>query len=492
MKEWTREERYRRLKDPQELWEMHEEVARSDYRQSFHIQSITGLINDPNGFVWHDNKWHLFYQWCPWGAVHGLKYWYHIVSRDLVTWKNLGVCIMPDREYDNYGAYSGSAMPIGDSLYLYYTGNHRDPDWTRNTYTCLAKLRDDGWTEKYPLPLFGTNPAYTEHQRDPKILYKKELDRYFIILGAQTKDRHGCAIVYSSDDLLHGWNFAGELKVPGFEAFGDMWECPSLEYISGRDVLLFCPQHLTLEGRGDTRNHNGYILGTMDWDSLTFRPDGEFHVLDRGFDSYAAECANNVQDPDKAVLIAWMGQPDVSYPTDEENWSGCLTLPRELTVRNRRLIQQPLPALKQLREEEISLQDYSENKVCPLPRVCEIELYCRPGSLALDLFTGQDGSGGFGIHYDADSGILSIDRSHMMNRINPEQGEVRTRFIPGGLSHLRIYIDRSSIELFVNDGDHVFTSRVFPVEKEAFFTMRGDAFLRMWKLKPAVKDTLVV
>ena len=160
MREWTREEKYRYLKDPQELTELYGRISSSVWRQAYHNQPVTGLMNDPNGFVWHDNRWHLFYQWCPWGAVHGLKYWYHIVSRDLVTWQNLGVCLMPDPEdgYDNKGAYSGSAMPIGDKIYLYYTGNHRDPDWTRHAYTCLARLGNDGWPEKYPLPLFGAHP----------------------------------------------------------------------------------------------------------------------------------------------------------------------------------------------------------------------------------------------------------------------------------------------------------------------------------------------
>ncbi len=492
MREWTREERYRVLKDPQELWDMHEEISKSDYRQSYHIQPVTGLLNDPNGFVWHDNKWHLFYQWCPWGAVHGLKHWYHIVSEDLVTWKNLGICIMPDRDYDNKGAYSGSAMPIGDSLYLYYTGNHRDEDWTRRAYTCLAKLKDDGWVEKHPLPLFGPHRDYTEHQRDPKILYNKEKKKYYIILGAQTKDHWGRAIVYESDELLHGWNFAGELKVPGFEQFGDMWECPSVERIGGKDALIFCPQHLKIPGRGESDNHNGYILGDMDWDTLTFTPAGQFHVLDFGFDSYAAECANNVQDENKAVLVAWMGLPDVSYPTDEENWAGCLTLPRELTIRGRRLIQQPLPALKQLRDEEIKLTDLKEGQQVKLPRVSEVELYCREGDLEMDLFTKEDGSGGIRIVYKKESGEISVDRSQMTQRFNIEHGEVRTRHLEEGLSHLRIFIDRSSVEIFVNDGDAVFTSRVFPVEGEEYLTMRGDAFLRMWSLKPAVKDSLVV
>ena len=119
MKTWTKEERYRILKSAEEIRDLHERIARSDYRQQYHIQPVTGLLNDPNGFVFHNGRWHLFYQWCPWGAVHGLKYWYHTVSKDLVMWKNKGVCIRPDTEYDNKGAYSGSALPCADSVWLY-------------------------------------------------------------------------------------------------------------------------------------------------------------------------------------------------------------------------------------------------------------------------------------------------------------------------------------------------------------------------------------
>ena len=479
MREWTKEEKYRYLKDPQELEELYGRISKSVYRQHFHIQAVTGLMNDPNGFVWHDNRWHLFYQWCPWGAVHGLKHWYHIVSKDLVTWKNLGVCLLPDQEdgYDNKGVYSGSAMPIGDKIYLYYTGNHRDPDWTRHAYTCLARLGNDGWPEKYPLPLFGANPGYTEHQRDPKITRVPGQDKYFMIIGAQTLDKRGCVLVYSSEDLQHGWTFAGELKVPGFEAFGDMWECPSIEHIGGHDVLLLCPQHLTLPGRGGSQNHNGYILGTMDWETLTFTPDGAFHVLDFGFDSYAAACANNLQDADKAILIAWMGLPDVSYPTDDEDWAGCLTRPRELTVRGRRLIQQPLSELKKLRDEKIDLT---------------VELDCRRGDVRIDMFTDKNGSGGLSIIYDEEKKEITVDRGGMHILFNESEGESRTRPLENGLSHLRIFVDSSSIEIFVNDGDAVFTSRIFPDQEEHYFKVQGDTFNRMWTLKNAVKDTFLI
>ncbi|MBR6186084.1 MAG: sucrose-6-phosphate hydrolase [Clostridia bacterium] len=487
MKTWTKEERYRILKSAEEIRPLHDRISRSDYRQQYHIQSITGLLNDPNGFVLHDGWWHLFYQWCPWGAVHGLKYWYHTVSGDLVTWKNAGVCIRPDTEYDNKGAYSGSALPTEDSLYLFYTGNHRDEDWTRKSYTCVVDLKDDGTAVKLP-PLFGPNGGYTEHQRDPKIIRNKENGTYYLVIGAQTKQKKGCVIIYRSNAPTEGWAFAGQLKVPGFEDFGDMWECPSIETISGYDVLLFCPQHLTLPGRGGTVHHNGYLLGHMDWDTLTFTPDNtSFHVLDFGFDSYAAECAANPNDKNKATLVAWMGLPDAAYPTDEEDWSGCLTLPRELRVRDRRLIQQPLDALRALRGKKLDLEATDL-----LPRVCEMEVISRGGDLALHLFARENGEGGLLIAYDDAAKTITVDRSGFSKRFNTEQGEQRSRPLPKSLFHLRIFIDRSSIEIFVNDGDAVFSSRIFPAAGEERLRMEGDASIHLWELNRAVADDFVL
>ena len=488
MRQFTRQERYRPLTDPQEILPLHEAIARSDYRQQYHIQPVTGLLNDPNGFLRHrDGRWQLFYQWCPWGAVHGLKSWYRVTSPDLVTWENKGVCLKPDTVYDNKGAYSGSALVADDGIYLFYTGNHRDADWKRTAYTCLTELMDDGTARKAPEPLFGPHPDYTEHQRDPKLEYVAERGRYYMFIGAQNKEKQGRILVYGSEALDRGWRFAGELKVPGFEDFGDMWECPSIEHISGRDVLIFCPQHLRLPGRGETPHHNGYIIGRMDYDSLTFTPEGAFHVLDFGFDSYAAACTTNIDDPDHAVIIAWMGLPDAAYPTDEEDWQGCLTLPRELTIRNRRLIQQPLTALRQLRDTELHLTEAD-----PLPRVAELELIGRGGDMALRLFTREDGQGGLCIRYDDEARTLTVDRSGLLKRFNTEQGEARTRPLPKGLHHLRIFIDRSSLEIFVNDGDAVFTTRIFPTEQETGWRFEGDASIHAWTLKRAVRDDFVV
>ena len=497
MKEWTKEERYRILKDPDELKTLYEETIQSKYRQHYHIQPVTGLLNDPNGFVWHDHMWHLFYQWFPFGAVHGLKHWYHLTSPDLINWTKCGACVYPDTEFDNKGAYSGSALPKDDSIYLYYTGNHRDEDWTRIPYTCLSQLMDDGTAKKFDTPLFGPSPDYTDNQRDPKILYDEATSKYYILLGAETKDKKGRVIVYESEEQNSGWHFRGELKVDGYEDFGNMWECPSIERIGDKDILIFCPQHLKLPGRGDTVHHNGYLIGSVDFETLTFTHDGQFHVLDFGFDSYAAECAANIQDRNKAILIAWMGLPDASYPTDEDNWSGCLTLPRELTIRGRRLIQKPIPELISLRESEA---DASEGH---LPDACEMEIFfdennengSSTGGKAFDfkLFTKPDGSGGMDIHYDDTTGEIYVDRSGMTKRFNTEQGERRARHLENELNHIRIFIDSSSVEIFVNDGDAVFTSRVFPTEEEhGFETDCTSCKLSIYKLKTAFKEEFVI
>ena len=182
-----------------------------------------------------------------------------------------------------------------------------------------------------------------------------------------------------------------------------------------------------------------------------------------------------------------MGLPDASYPTDEEDWSGCLTLPRELRVRDRRLIQQPLDVLRMLRGKKVDL----ESTDC-LPRVCELELISRGGDLNLRLFAKQDGAGGLLIDYHDAEKTITVDRSGLARRFNTEQGESRTRPLPKGLFHLRIFIDRSSVEIFVNDGDAVFSSRIFPTEGENRLIAQGDASIHLWELKRAVTDDFVI
>ncbi len=485
MREWTRDERYRVLHSPDEIRELYDRVKLSPYRQTYHVQPITGLSSDPNGFALHKGVWHLCYQWCPWGAVHGLKYWYHVTSPDLLHWKNEGIGLAPDRDYDNKGAHSGSAISVGDELVFFYTGNHRDENWVRTPWTCAAFLNAEGKLEKLPEPLFGPRPDYAEHQRDPKVIFNKAKGRYYIFLGAQSADKRGCVLVYSSEKPLEGWRFEGELKVPGFERFGGMWECPYVVNLSGTDVLIFSPQYTTLPGRGASTNHNVYMLGKMDFDTLTFTPEGGYHFLDYGFDFYAAQGAANVGDPDKAILVGWIGLPDNHYPTEEEDWEGSMSLPRELRVRDGKLLQTPISGVEQLRSDEPIRLGF-------LPSACEMQVEVPAGDFDLNLFTRDDGSGGLRLHYDEKTRTCTLDRSGMDKRFNTNVFEVLDVPLEEPLSSLRIFIDRSSAELFFNDGETVFTTHVYPTEREHGFEITPDAPFRLWKLEKSVTDEFVV
>ena len=157
-------------RDTDELVRVHEKNAASMWRATYHVQPVTGLMNDPNGFTYCNKKWHLFYQWFPFGPVHGLKHWYHVTSPDLIHWENRGVALLPTGKYENCGCYSGTAISEGDTIYFAYTGNYRDENRIRRPHQLLATLEGDEQYTKAMRPLITPNENYTEHQRDPKIV----------------------------------------------------------------------------------------------------------------------------------------------------------------------------------------------------------------------------------------------------------------------------------------------------------------------------------
>jgi Beta-fructosidases (levanase/invertase) len=141
---WTTALRYKPYQEwsKQELIDIKQKIDQSHWRLGYHIQPSTGLLNDPNGFSYFNNQWHLFYQSFPYGAVHGLKSWAHLTSDDLVHWQDHGPALLPGDAQDSHGAYSGSAIPVGDKLFMMYTGNVRDENWIRHP------KQDGAWMDK--------------------------------------------------------------------------------------------------------------------------------------------------------------------------------------------------------------------------------------------------------------------------------------------------------------------------------------------------------
>ena len=248
-------------------------------------------------------------------------------------------------------------------------------------------------------------------------------------------------------------------------------------------MLIFSPQYTKLPGRSESTNHNVYLIGRMDYDTLTFTPEGPYRHLDYGFDFYAAQAAANVADADRAILIAWIGLPDNHYPTEEEDREGSLSLPRELRVKGGRLVQTPLEALSALRGAERPADGDH-------PEACELDIDVTGDDFRLSLFAREGGEGGLKLSYDAATRTCTVDKTGLDRRFNQAVGEALRMPLETPLRRLRVFVDRSSVELFANDGEATFTVHVYPTERERGLRVVGGQ-ARLWPLSAAVKNPFV-
>lgn len=496
--EWTNEQLHQVLTQTDEntLEILHDTIQHSTYRCDYHIQTVTGLMNDPNGFAYYNNKWHLFYQWFPYGPVHGMKHWYHVQSDDLLHWENLGLGMKPTLNYDNCGCYSGSGIVKDGFLYLVYTGNHREVDGTRIPYQMIAAIDEENKLTKLKRPIIQPESGYTEHQRDPKIF---EIDdTYYILLGAQNEQQQGKMLIYTSDQLAVGWTLKGELKIEGYDHFGYMVECPCIEKVGDKWLLLFSPQGLEPEqDKYQNAYANVYLIGDLDIENLTFTPTSTLEELDKGFDFYAAQSAYQQQYKDTSILVGWFGCSDYTYPvTDEEGWANLLTLPRELTIENNKLIQKPARNLEDLKDTLIFHAEkgviQKDTMLRKTPDACIMHLENPENNdIELDLFASNIHKG-FSITYNKRTKRFTISKSQLHNQCNTNFGTERSITLDS-LNDLQIFIDHSAIEIFINNGEAVMSSRVFPTQEEHMIRMSGkDINLKVWKTKKVVNDDFVL
>ena len=264
----------------------------------FHVAPPVGRLNDPNGLIEVGGTYHAFFQYTP-QHPRKLVYWGHATSADLTHWDYHAPAILPDTRQDRNGAYSGTAIEVGDHVELWYTGNYKDAETgEREATQCVVTTRDMVHFDKHVPPIIESQPrGYTAHFRDPQV-WRDTDGSYRMLLGVQRENLTGAALLYRSTDL-RAWECEGEMTFPdasgAFDSFGYMWECPNLvrlrdeESGCSRDVLIFCPQGITPEREGFENVFPcvaivGELVGTE------FRgADGCFEEVDRGTEFYAPQ-----------------------------------------------------------------------------------------------------------------------------------------------------------------------------------------------------------
>ncbi len=442
------------------------------YRMRFHITPPVGLLNDPNGLVYFKGKYHVFYQWNPFEMEHGRKYWGHMTSEDLMNWEEQEYALAPAEWYEKDGCYSGSAIVHDSKLYILYTGNVKDPGGNRETFQCLAVSKDGIHFEKKG-PVIHLPSVYTSHFRDPKVW--KEDGLFYTIVGAQTKALKGAAALFMSTDL-YDWKHIGPLKTD-FDDFGYMWECPDLFKLDGKDVFLFSPQGLEKEPfKYQNIYQSGYSLGEIELESAVFR-HGDFHELDYGLDFYAPQTFQDHKG--RRLLMAWMGtaDPGVNHPSKDAGWIHALSMPRELIRVGDEIWQIPLEEIKSLRQSTITddrLQlngnPYTIHGICAEVSMKDISIEGKALSVLIrDNLT---------FSYDKEKKTACLTRSGY----EPE----KRYCLLDHLESIQIFMDTSSVEIFLNDGKKTFSARYFPHPKETSILLDAEGpvsfQLKAWNL----------
>lgn len=438
----------------------------------FHLIPRIGWMNDPNGFSYFNGEYHMFYQYHPYETVWGPMHWGHAVSKDMLKWENLPVVMAPDQEYDQAGCFSGSAIDLGDGKHLLvYTGVKReevDGHVSEVQQQCIA-IGDGVNYEKYeqnPVITIDTLPedANGHDFRDPKIW--KENDTYYLIVGYRSKDGDGQLVRYRSEDALH-WEY-DKLVIKNYHRFGNNWECPDTFDLDGKRIVITSPQDMLPE---ELEFHNGNgtlcVIGHED-------EEGNFieetcQAIDYGIDFYAPQ--TTLTTDGRRVAIGWLQNWDtVGFRRDDFPWFGQMSFPRELSLKNGRLIQTPIREIENYYGKRISRRDVIISDSCHLSsiegRTIDMTVDVRPADRddmykKFEIRFADNGKAFSTISYDPYESIIKIDRKHSGSRraiVHQRRCSVRKR---NGELRLRLILDRYSAELFINDGEQVMSMAIF-------------------------------
>ena len=431
----------------------------------FHVTGGVGWINDPNGFSLYKGEYHLFFQYHPYDTKWGPMHWGHVKTSDFIRWERLPCALAPDCDYDKDGCFSGSAIELPDGRHLLmYTGvrNERRPNGAVDGYEtqCIA-IGDGTDYEKYEnnpvldgkdLPAGGSAIDF----RDPKIWFEE--GRYWAVVGNRPADGSGSILLFESEDALH-WRFASVLA-SCHNQFGKMWECPDFFPLDGRHVLLTSPQDMTSMGlEFHPGNSTLCIVGEYDRERRHLLRDN-IQAIDYGTDFYATQTV--LAKDGRRVMIAWMQSWESSGCRIKElPFFGQMTLPRELHVRNGRLIQNPVRELEALRSVKVSYQNVMISDETVLQgvkgRFLDMTVRIRPGNKKqlyryFRIHVAKDGERATLIRHKPENNTMRVDRS----RSGFPHDIVNQRDFPVAANEelkLRIILDRYSLELFVNDGE---------------------------------------
>lgn len=437
----------------------------------YHIAAPAGWINDPNGLSYFNGEYHLFYQHYPYETDWGPMHWGHVKSKDLAHWTHLPVALAPDQKYDigyTGGCFSGSAIEKDGKLYLIYTSHYETKDGQRNETQSLAVSSDGVNFEKSKKNPIIKVPKGNDFSpvdfRDPKVW--EHDGKYYLIVGTKITDNPSLGeIMFFESSDLEKWNYKGIAAKSKNADEGFMWECPNFAEVDGKEVLILSPM---LNDNGKEAHKVVYTIGNMDYNAGKFS-HGNFDLLDYGFDFYAPQV---MQAPDgRCIMVGWMDSWDIPIveKTAGDGWACQMTIPRELKFKDGKIISVPVKELESLRKNAKTYSNLNLDKETKLDGVSGAV-----GEMVLNVDTKASKNFKIKLRSSAtEETVLSYNNAtgtFSVNRDKSGQGaggvsEVKIK--PADNLKVQIFLDKSSVEIFLNDGEAVLSNRIYPQETSA-------------------------
>ena len=466
-------------------------IYKEDFRPQFHFSPEKKWMNDPNGMVFYKGVYHLFYQYYPEDIVWGPMHWGHATSTDLVHWKHRKIALFPDKlgfifsgsaviDINNTSGLGTLGNPPMVAIFTYHNMEIEKAGGINAQSQGLAYSLDEGDTWKK----YEGNPIIENKDlkdfRDPKVFWNAETKIWNLVLVAGDQ-----AQFYTSENLIH-WKKESDFgKEIG--AHGGVWECPDLFKIKVKNskkekwVLLISINPGAPNGGSGTQ----YFVG--DFDGKRFKTNQkEPKWIDYGTDNYAGVTYTDAPE-NKRIFIGWMSNWNYARTTPTKHWRSAMTLPRELSlveIRNNFVLKSSV--IEQIKKQSIPKFSKEQIVLKPNQKVAvdyeilnQSEIQFKAKSKNLKLVFSNVVNDSLVIDYDAKNKTFSIDRRHS-GIVNFEESfankihKTEVKNLVSETISFRIFLDWSSIEVFLEEGIYTFTEQIFPTQPYTKLCIQSD------------------
>lgn len=482
------------------------------HRPQFHFTPEKSWMNDPNGMVYYDGEYHLFYQYFPDSTVWGPMHWGHAVTKDLISWEHLPIALYPDSlgyifsgsavaDVNNTAGFkNGSETPLVAMFTSHDIEGEKAGKMDYETQS-IAYSTDKGrtWTKYAANPVLK-NPGRKDF-RDPKVSWHEPSQRWVLVFAA------GDEVLFYNAPNLKDWTQTGSFG-KNMGAHGGVWECPDLFPLTVNDTTKWVLLVSINPGGPNGGSATQYFVG--DFDGKTFKndnPDATELWIDYGTDNYAGVTWANVSEKDgRRLFLGWMSNWLYAQVVPTESWRSAMTLPRTLELRQTpqgfRVISTPVKELEKLRDKSANLSATTVQDELDLSATTGITSTTSELILEFDLEKTKADDFGvelsntkgetFRIGYQSKENQFYADRRNAgkMNFSDQFAGlHIAPRLSDDRTLQLHFFIDVASIELFADAGSTVMTELFFPTEdftKVKIFAKNGTAALttgKVWRLK---------